>query len=65
MNSLGRERHPKYGEREGVIVDHGSPSSWRVKFDGRVTIQAIFQDYLEVVSSLTSMTEVNLPGGGR
>ncbi|MGP9811961.1 hypothetical protein ACTZWT_10655 [Rhodopseudomonas sp. NSM] len=49
MSRLGRERHPKYGEREGLIVGQGSPSSWRVKFDDRKTIQAIHQDYLERV----------------
>ncbi len=47
MSPLGRERHPKYGDREGVIVGSGSPSSWRVKFDDRKTIQAIHRDYLE------------------
>jgi hypothetical protein len=47
MSPLGRERHPKYGDREGVIVGSGSPSSWRVKFDDRKTIQAIYRDYLE------------------
>ena len=48
MSPLGRERHPKYGDREGVIVGSGSPSSWRVKFDDRKTIQAIYRDYLEL-----------------
>ncbi|WP_234826887.1 hypothetical protein [Rhodopseudomonas palustris] len=47
MSALGRERHPRYGNREGVIVGQGSPSSWRVKFDDRKTVQAIHQDYLE------------------
>ncbi|MFT4277351.1 MAG: hypothetical protein QM576_13435 [Rhodopseudomonas sp.] len=47
MSPLGRERHPLYGNREGVIVGQGSPSSWRVKFDDRKTVQAIHQDYLE------------------
>lgn len=47
MSRLGRERHPKYGDRQGVIVGSGSPSSWRVKFDDRKTIQAIHRDYLE------------------
>lgn len=50
MSRLGRERHPKYGDRQGVIVGHGSPSSWRVKFDERKTVQAIHQDYLELVA---------------
>lgn len=49
MNTLGRERHPKYGDRQGVIVGKGSPSSWRVKFDERVNVQAIHEDYLERV----------------
>jgi len=48
MSPLGRERHPKYGDRQGVIVGSGSPSSWRVKFDERKTIQAIHRDYLEL-----------------
>jgi hypothetical protein len=47
MSQLGRERHPKYGDREGLIVGRGSPSSWRVKFDERKTVQAIHRDYLE------------------
>lgn len=50
MSRLGRERHPKYGDRQGVIVGRGSPSSWRVKFDERTTIQAIHRDYLELVA---------------
>lgn len=48
MSQLGRDRHPKYGDRQGVIVGSGSPSSWRVKFDDRKTIQAIHRDYLEL-----------------
>lgn len=48
MSPLGRERHPKYGDREGLIVGRGSPSSWRVKFDERTTIQAIHKDYLQL-----------------
>ncbi|MDR6660742.1 hypothetical protein J2W51_003312 [Tardiphaga robiniae] len=50
MSVLGRERHPKYGDRQGVIVGRGSPSSWRVKFDERTTVQAIHRDYLELVA---------------
>lgn len=50
MSRLGRERHPKYGDRQGVIVGRGSPSSWRVKFDERTTVQAIHKDYLEPVA---------------
>ena len=50
MSRLGRERHPKYGDREGLIVGRGSPSSWRVKFDDRKTIQAIHRDYLELAA---------------
>jgi hypothetical protein len=49
MNEFGRERHPRYGDRAGLIVGQGSPSSWRVKFDERRTIQAIHQNYLEQV----------------
>lgn len=50
MNAFGLERHPTYGSREGVIVGMGTPSSVRVKFDDRVTVQAIHRDYLERVS---------------
>jgi hypothetical protein len=50
MSQLGRDRHPKCGDREGVIVGSGSPSSWRVKFDDRKTIQAIHRDYLELAA---------------
>lgn len=49
MSPLGLERHPSYGAREGVIVGMGSPNSMRVKFDDRVTVQAIHRDYLERV----------------
>ena len=47
MSAWGRTRHPKYGDRRGFIVGRGSPSSWRVKFDGRRCIQTIHQEYLE------------------
>jgi hypothetical protein len=47
MSPLGLERHPSYGNREGVIVGMGTPNSVRVKFDDRVTVQAIHRDYLE------------------
>lgn len=50
MSRLGRERHPRYGDREGIIVGRGSPSSWRVKFDERTTVQAIHRDYLELAA---------------
>jgi hypothetical protein len=50
MSRLGRERHPRYGDREGIIVGRGSPSSWRVKFDERATVQAIHRDYLELAA---------------
>jgi hypothetical protein len=49
MSALGRARHPRYGDRQGLVVGRGSPSSWRVKFDGRRSIQAIHRDYLENV----------------
>jgi hypothetical protein len=53
-NAWGRARHPRYGDRqglviEGLVVGRGSPSSWRFKFDGRRSIQAIHRDYLEKV----------------
>ncbi|MDB5611852.1 MAG: hypothetical protein JWP25_8752 [Bradyrhizobium sp.] len=47
MSAWGRARHPRYGDRQGLIVGQGSPSSWRVKFDGRRRIQTIHRDYLE------------------
>ena len=50
MSQLGLQRHPKYGDREGVIVGKGAPSSWRVKFDVRKTVEAIHRDYLEPVA---------------
>jgi hypothetical protein len=54
MSALGRARHPKYGDRRGLIVGRGSPSSWRVKFDERRYIQAIHRDYLEKVHPFLS-----------
>ena len=47
MNALGRARHPRYGDLQGVIVGRRSPSSWRIKFDERKCVQAIHQAYLE------------------
>jgi hypothetical protein len=49
MSAFGLARHPKYGDRQGLIVARGSASSWRVKFDERKSIQTIHQDYLETV----------------
>lgn len=49
MSAFGLARHPKYGDRQGLIVARGSASSWRVKFDERRSIQTIHQDYLEKV----------------
>lgn len=60
MNAFGRERHPKYGRREGLIVGRGSPSSWRVKFDQSKTVQSIYHGYLEVMPGLASMTNASL-----
>src|ERR1700694_2306347 len=49
MSAGGRARHPKYGDRQGLLVGRGSsPSSW-VKFDERRCIQTIHRDYLEKV----------------
>ena len=64
MSQLGRERHPKYGDREGLIVGRGSPSSWRVKFDERITVQAIHRDYLELAAQprATSRQVAERPG---
>jgi hypothetical protein len=50
MSAFGLARHPKYGDRQGLIVGRGSASSWRVKFDERKSIQTIHQDYLETVA---------------
>jgi hypothetical protein len=49
MSAFGLARHPKYGDRQGLIVARGSASSWRVKFDERKSVQTIHQDYLETV----------------
>jgi hypothetical protein len=56
MSPLGLERHPSYGAREGVIVGMGSPNSMRVKFDDRVTVQAIHRDYLVRVANAKQQT---------
>ena len=47
MSMLGRARHPRYGDLQGLIVGRGSPSSWRVKFDERKCVQALHRAYLE------------------
>ena len=47
MSALGRARHPRYGDLQGVIVGQGSPSSGRIKFDERKCVQALHQAYLE------------------
>jgi len=49
MSAFGLARHPKYGDRQGLIVGRGSARSWRVKFDERRSIQTIHEDYLEEV----------------
>uniref|UniRef100_Q07SB1 Uncharacterized protein n=1 Tax=Rhodopseudomonas palustris (strain BisA53) TaxID=316055 RepID=Q07SB1_RHOP5 len=48
MSELGRQRHPRYGLRQGTIVGYGSPSSRRVKFDDSKTVQSIYIGYLEL-----------------
>lgn len=53
MSEFGRERHPSYGMREGVVVGMGSINSLRVKFDDRNTIQAIHRNYLEIAPEIT------------
>jgi hypothetical protein len=56
MSELGRTRHPKYGDVQGLVVSRGTfPSSLRVRFDGRKSIQAIHQDYLERVEEPRSV----------
>ena len=52
MSALGRARHHRYGDLQGVIVGQGSPSSWRIKFFERKCVQAIHCDYLEKVGDL-------------
>lgn len=48
MSAQGLARHPKYGDRQGLVVARGAlPSSLRVKFDERKSIQALHRDYLE------------------
>lgn len=50
MSPYGLARHPKYGDREGLVVARGAfPSSLRVKFDERKSIQALHRDYLELI----------------
>ncbi|ABE38794.1 hypothetical protein RPD_1557 [Rhodopseudomonas palustris BisB5] len=49
MSALGRERHPRYGDRQGVIVGIASPSILRVKFDATKTTVSIHRGYLEHV----------------
>lgn len=61
MSQLGRERHPKYGDREGLIVGRGTPSSWRVKFDDRKTVQAIHRDYLELAAQPAAASRQVVP----
>jgi hypothetical protein len=64
MSRLGRERHPRYGDREGIIVGRGSPSSWRVKFDERTTVQAIHRDYLELTTQPAAASRQVAPRRG-
>lgn len=56
MSALGLQRHPKFSGREGLVVGMGSPNSLRVKFDGLVTAQAIYRDYLVKVSAQNTST---------
>jgi hypothetical protein len=58
MSAFGLARHPKYGNRQGLIVGHGSASSWRVKFDERKSIQTIHRDYLETVGRSGAVSSV-------
>jgi hypothetical protein len=57
MSVLGRARHPKHGDLQGLVVGRGSPSSWRVKFDERKCIQAIHRAYLERVVSAAGSSD--------
>jgi hypothetical protein len=49
MSELGRQRHPRYGFRQGTIVGYGSPNSRRVKFDDSKTVQSIHVGYLKLL----------------
>ena len=60
MSALGRARHPSYGDRQGLIVGQGSPSSWRIKFDERKHVQTIHSDYLEKVGELAPACPVDV-----
>ena len=51
MNELGRSRHPRYGERQAVVVRKAAASGWRVQFDDRNSLQTIHRDYLEKVET--------------
>lgn len=59
MSAQGLARHPKYGDREGLVVARGAlPSSLRVKFDERKSIQALHRNYLEkIVTPARSATQ--------
>ena len=50
MSPLVLARHPKYDNRQGILIGRGSPSSWRVKFDGYKTVQSIHESYLEPIT---------------
>lgn len=49
MNALGRSRHPRYGERQAVVVRKVAANGWRVLFEGRTSLLTIHRDYLEKV----------------
>jgi hypothetical protein len=55
MNELGRRRHPKYGERQAVVIAASSPNSYRMRFDGRLSDVTAHASYLEKVESLTAV----------
>jgi hypothetical protein len=50
MSERGLARHPKYANREGVIVGKVSANGMRVKFDERKQIQTIHHSYLTKVA---------------
>lgn len=60
MSPLGRERHPKYDNRQGILIGRGSPSSWRVRFDGYKTIQGIHESYLEPITPESGDSGIHL-----
>lgn len=62
MSSLGRTRHPRYAELEGMIVGPSTyPSSVRVKFDSRKQVETFHRAYLESVVPVGAESQSSIP----